>query len=46
VQGPVTKGRYPHPNGYVVFENAGEQPLDMFTGRTTSNRLGHYDLAP
>ena len=46
VQGPVTEGPYPHPNGYIVFQNGENQYLNMFTGKPTSLGQAHYDLAP
>jgi len=48
VMGPVTKGRYQYPNGYVTFENASGQPINPTTHRTIDNSdfLAHIPLLP
>ncbi len=43
---PVTKGRYQHPNGYVVFEDQAGNPINPNTGERASKAPWHYELLP
>ncbi len=43
---PVAGGKYPHPNGYVSYENAAGQTINPMTGETIapSDLWWHYPL--
>jgi hypothetical protein len=46
VMDPVTKGKYPKPNGYVTYMNSDGQAVNPLTGRTlqASDPLWHIEL--
>lgn len=46
IMDPVIGGKYPHPNGYVVYMNKDGQTINPFTGRTLkpADPFSHLDL--
>jgi hypothetical protein len=46
VMGPRPEAPWNAPNGYVVFTNRGNQPMDPTTGRTLSRSEAHFKILP
>lgn len=46
IMDPVTKGKYQYPDGYIKYENLGDQGVNPYSGRTGPNSDTHYPLKP
>ncbi|MFI6624367.1 polymorphic toxin-type HINT domain-containing protein [Streptomyces sp. NPDC050528] len=46
VMDPVTKGKYQHPNGYVIYMNADGQSMNPITGKVGISNADPYNHIP